>query len=102
MQGNGPGIPPADIILLAFVVNAVELICSARLLAVYTQVLALSNLPPWQYHAYLALYILNWVISMRRVIRKIPMKHLAVNFNTILIYSRPWTAIRGAFKLNTA
>jgi hypothetical protein len=44
-------------------VNAVELVCSAGLPAVYTQVLGLSNLPVWQYHAYLALYILIFMLD---------------------------------------
>ncbi len=44
-------------------VNAVELICSAGLPAVYTQVLAMSHLPVWQYHAYLALYILVFMLD---------------------------------------
>jgi hypothetical protein len=51
------------IILLAVVVNAVELLCSAGLPAVYTQVLALSELPSWQYHAYLAFYILVFMLD---------------------------------------
>jgi len=51
------------IILLAFVINAVELICSAGLPAIYTQVLAMSHLPVWQYHAYLALYILVFMLD---------------------------------------
>lgn len=46
------------IILLAASVNLVELVCSAGLPAVYTQVLALSDLPAWQYYSYLFLYIL--------------------------------------------
>jgi hypothetical protein len=53
----------AGIVLLAFVVNLVELICSAGIPAVYTQVLALSNLPSWQYHAYLSLYILVFMLD---------------------------------------
>lgn len=53
----------AGIVLLAFVVNLVELICSAGIPAVYTQVLALSNLPAWQYHAYLSLYILVFMLD---------------------------------------
>ena len=53
----------AGIVLLAFVVNAVELVCSAGLPAIYTQVLALSHLPSWQYHAYLALYILVFMLD---------------------------------------
>lgn len=51
------------IILLAFVVNAVELLCSAGLPAVYTQVLALSQLTAWEYHAYLSLYILVFMLD---------------------------------------
>jgi hypothetical protein len=51
------------IVLLAFVVNAVELVCSAGLPAIYTQVLALSHLPSWQYHAYLMLYILVFMLD---------------------------------------
>lgn len=51
------------IVLLAFAVNLVELICSAGIPAVYTQVLALSRLPVWQYHAYLALYVLVFLLD---------------------------------------
>lgn len=46
------------IILLAFAVNLVELVCSAGLPVVYTQVLALSDLATWQYYAYMFFYIL--------------------------------------------
>jgi len=45
------------IIVLAFAVNLVELICSAGLPAIYTQILTLSRLPNWQYYLYLLLYI---------------------------------------------
>lgn len=51
------------IIILAFAVNLVELICSAGLPAVYTQVLALSNLSSWQYYAYILLYIFFFLID---------------------------------------
>ena len=51
------------ILALAFAVNLVELICSAGIPAVYTQVLALSNLPAWHYYAYLALYILVFMLD---------------------------------------
>jgi len=51
------------IILLAFAVNLVELVCSAGLPAIYTQVLTLSNLAPWQYYSYIALYILFFMID---------------------------------------
>jgi hypothetical protein len=53
----------AGILALAFAVNLVELICSAGLPAVYTQVLALSSLPAWQYYGYLALYILVFMLD---------------------------------------
>lgn len=51
------------IILLAFAVNLVELICSAGLPAIYTQVLSLSNLPSYQYYLYLLLYILIFMLD---------------------------------------
>lgn len=50
-------------ILLAFAVNMVELICSAGLPAIYTQILALSNLPKIKYYAYLLLYILIFMLD---------------------------------------
>lgn len=51
------------IIILAFLVNLVELICSAGLPAVYTQVLALNNLSTWQYYLYILLYIFFFMID---------------------------------------
>ncbi|MCZ7562586.1 MAG: hypothetical protein M5U08_01290 [Burkholderiales bacterium] len=51
------------IVLLAFAVNLVELFCSAGIPAVYTQVLALSPLATWQYHAYLALYVVVFMLD---------------------------------------
>lgn len=43
---------------LAVAVNVVELVCSAGLPAVYTQILAMNNLPMWKYFSYLLLYVL--------------------------------------------
>jgi len=51
------------IVLLAFAVNLIELICSAGLPAVYTQVLSLSDLTKWQYYSYLLFYILVFMID---------------------------------------
>ena len=51
------------IIILAFAVNLVELICSAGLPAIYTQILTLSHLPDWQYYLYLLLYIFFFMID---------------------------------------
>jgi len=51
------------IVALAVAVNLVEFVCSAGIPAVYVQVLTLSELPRWQYHAYLLLYILVFMID---------------------------------------
>ncbi|RJX32050.1 MAG: hypothetical protein C4516_05280 [Oxalobacter sp.] len=50
-------------VLLAFAVNIVELLCSAGIPATYTQVLALNNLSSWQYHAYIGLYVLVFMLD---------------------------------------
>jgi glutaredoxin len=51
------------IVLLAFAVNLVELVCSAGIPAVYTQVLALNALPPLAYYGYLLLYIIVFMLD---------------------------------------
>lgn len=51
------------IVALAVAVNLVEFVCSAGIPAVYVQVLTLSALPAWQYHAYLLLYILVFMLD---------------------------------------
>ena len=51
------------IVILAFAVNLVELICSAGLPAVYTQILALTPMAKWQYYAYLLLYIFIFMLD---------------------------------------
>lgn len=51
------------IILLAIAVNLVELLCSAGFPAVYTQVLALNNLPAWKYYAYIFAYIVFFMLD---------------------------------------
>jgi len=51
------------IIGLAIAVNLVELICSAGLPAIYTQVLSLSEIPWWQYYLYLLLYIFIFMLD---------------------------------------
>ena len=51
------------IIILAAAVNLVELICSAGLPVVFTQVLALSNLAKWQYYLYMLLYIFVFMLD---------------------------------------
>jgi glutaredoxin len=51
------------IIVLAFAVNLVELICSAGLPAVYTQILILNDLSVWQYYAYILFYIFIFMLD---------------------------------------
>jgi len=49
--------------VLAVLVNIVELLCTAGLPALYTEVLALQHLPAWQNYAYLALYIVAYMLD---------------------------------------
>jgi glutaredoxin len=51
------------IIIIAFAVNLIELVCSAGLPAIYTNVLALSNLPSWQYYLLLIVYVTIFMID---------------------------------------
>lgn len=63
IQQNSLWLALGGIILLAFAVNLVELICSAGLPAVYTQILALNQMNNWQYYLYILLYILFFMID---------------------------------------
>ncbi len=51
------------IITLAFVVNAIEFVCSSAIPAVFTQVLALSNLSFWEYYGYILLYDIFFMLD---------------------------------------
>ncbi len=51
------------IIVLAVAVNMIELICSAGIPAVYTQVLIMSSLPTWHYYMYILLYIVIFMLD---------------------------------------
>jgi hypothetical protein len=51
------------IVALAFAVNLVELLCSAGIPVVYTQVLTMSGLALWEYYAYLVLYIVVFMLD---------------------------------------
>ena len=51
------------IIVVAALVNLVELVCSAGLPAAYAQVLALHDLAQWQYYGYLFLYVLVFMLD---------------------------------------
>ncbi len=63
VQQNSFWLALGGIVILAFMVNLVELICSAGLPAVYTQVLALNKMDGWQYHLYILLYILFFMLD---------------------------------------
>lgn len=49
--------------LLAIVVNFLELLCTAGLPALYTQILALQELTSYKYYGYLALYNLAYIFD---------------------------------------
>lgn len=49
------------VIILAFMVNLVELVCSAGLPALFAQVLSMNNLSQAGYYGYILLYILLYV-----------------------------------------
>jgi thiol-disulfide isomerase/thioredoxin len=51
------------IVILAASVNFVELICSAGLPVIFTQVLALSDLAVWQYYSYMLIYIIFFMLD---------------------------------------
>ncbi|MCI0504128.1 thioredoxin [Candidatus Micrarchaeota archaeon] len=51
------------IVFLAFTINSIEFVCSSAIPAVFTQVLALNNLPTWQYYAYILLYDLFFMLD---------------------------------------
>jgi len=51
------------IIGLAFAVNLVELLCSAGFPAIFTQILALNQLPPIQYYLYILLYVFFFMLD---------------------------------------
>ena len=50
-------------VVLAFGVNLIELVCSAGLPAIYTQVLSLSDLPQASYYGYLILYVIVFMLD---------------------------------------
>jgi glutaredoxin len=57
------GAAVGTVAVLALLVNTVELLCTAGLPALYTRILTLRELPTLQYHAYLALYDLFYMLD---------------------------------------
>lgn len=52
-----------SVIVLAFTVNSIELLCTAGFPAIYTKILTLNNLSSFSYYAYLSLYIIMYMID---------------------------------------
>jgi hypothetical protein len=53
----------AAVIVLAVLVNMIELLCTAGFPAIYTQILALQQLSWWKYYGYLALYNIAYMLD---------------------------------------
>jgi glutaredoxin len=51
------------IVILAGLVNLVELLCTAGFPALYTQILTLHQMPSWKYYGYLGLYNLAYIFD---------------------------------------
>lgn len=51
------------IVVLAGLVNMIELLCTAGFPALYTQILAMQQLPMWEYYGYLVLYNLAYILD---------------------------------------
>jgi hypothetical protein len=63
VMAEHPGAALGGVIVLAVLVNVVELLCTAGFPAVYTRILTLRELPVWQYYGYLALYNVAYVLD---------------------------------------
>lgn len=53
----------AGVIVLACLVNTIELLCTAGFPALYTQILTMQQLPTWEYYGYLGLYNLAYILD---------------------------------------
>jgi hypothetical protein len=63
LQAENLGGALGAVAVLALLVNALELLCTSGLPAVYSQVLASRDLPAWQYYGYLALYNVFYMLD---------------------------------------
>jgi hypothetical protein len=63
VMAEHPAAALGGVIVLAVLVNVVELLCTAGFPAVYTRILTLHALPTWQYYGYLALYNAAYVLD---------------------------------------
>lgn len=85
------------LVVLAFAVNLVELVCSAGLPAVYIQILTLNGLDVWQYYGYILLYIFFFMIDdiIIFVIAMLTLKMTGISTK----YSRYSSAIGGVLMI---
>jgi len=51
------------VIVLAGLVNTIELLCTAGFPAIYTQILTIQQLPTWEYYGYLGLYNMAYILD---------------------------------------
>jgi glutaredoxin len=63
VQAENFGAALAGAFLLAVLVNFIELLCTAGLPAIYTQILTLQDLPRSQYYGYLLLYNCAYILD---------------------------------------
>ena len=63
VMAEHPGAALGGVIVLAVLVNVVEVLCTAGFPAVYTRVLTLHELAVWKYYGYLALYNVAYVLD---------------------------------------
>lgn len=63
LQAEHLGSALAGIVILAALVNIIELLCTAGFPALYTQILTLQHLAVWNYYAYLGLYNLAYIFD---------------------------------------
>lgn len=63
VQNQSFWLAVGGIVLLAFALNLVELLCSLGLPVIYTEILTLNPLPFWQYYFYLLLYIFIFMLD---------------------------------------
>ena len=63
LQAEHLTVALAGIVVLAGLVNMIELLCTAGFPALYTQILTLQQLPMWKYYGYLGLYNLAYIFD---------------------------------------
>jgi hypothetical protein len=63
VMAEHPGAALGGVVVLAILVNVVELLCTAGFPVVYTRILTLRELPVWKYYGYLVLYNVAYVLD---------------------------------------